>query len=242
MTNRDNIQDWGRETRRGFKESNVASQCTHRYKIYVEGQSWSVSDKFILACDSPTLMLTPRYHDFFTRGLMPLRHFWPINETDMCRSIKYAVDWGNTHLEQAQEIGKAGSNFIYEQLKMEYVYDYMFHLLSEYSKLLTFNPTLSENTVEYCLESMACHESGLRRQLLEESMVKEPKYSSPCSLPPPFSPAEIQGLFKRQANITKQVEIWKTQNKKIFYGRQMIITLIVVLLIFLCICGLSLMK
>lgn len=28
---------------------------------------------------------------------MPLHHYWPINDHDKCRSIKFAVDWGNSH-------------------------------------------------------------------------------------------------------------------------------------------------
>ena len=68
-----------------------------RYKIYIEGSAWSVSEKYILACDSLALLVTPKYYDFFTRGLMPLQHYWPIRDDDKCRSIKFAVDWGNSH-------------------------------------------------------------------------------------------------------------------------------------------------
>lgn len=68
-----------------------------RYKIYIEGTAWSVSEKYILACDSMTLFVKPKYHDFFTRGLMPVQHYWPIRDDDKCRSIKFAVDWGNSH-------------------------------------------------------------------------------------------------------------------------------------------------
>lgn len=70
--------------------------CT-RYKIYIEGSAWSVSEKYILACNSLTLIVKPRYYDFFTRGLMPVHHYWPIREDDKCRSIKFAVNWGNSH-------------------------------------------------------------------------------------------------------------------------------------------------
>lgn len=73
-----------------------------RYKIYVEGNAWSVSQKYILACDSLALLLEPQYFDFFTRGLNPMQHYWPIrNGNNDCHSIKYAVDWGNTHQQQA---------------------------------------------------------------------------------------------------------------------------------------------
>ncbi|KAF7148585.1 hypothetical protein RHSIM_Rhsim03G0183200 [Rhododendron simsii] len=60
------MADWIKETREGYKQSDLASQCMHRYEIYIEGSAWS-----------------------------------------------------------AQEFGKAASDFIQEDLKMDYVYDYM---------------------------------------------------------------------------------------------------------------------
>ncbi|KAK1315057.1 hypothetical protein QJS10_CPA06g00332 [Acorus calamus] len=112
------FKDWAREIQQGFKQSNLANQCSHRYKIYIEGWSWSVSKKYILACDSPTLL--------------------------------------------AQAIGKAGSRFIQEELKMDYVYDYMFHFLREYAKLLKYKPTKPPKAKEICVESMACAAKGRR--------------------------------------------------------------------------------
>ncbi|OEL19655.1 hypothetical protein BAE44_0019331, partial [Dichanthelium oligosanthes] len=107
----------------------LASQFTHRYKIYIEGSAWSVSEKYILACDSMTLVVTPKYYDFYSRALMPMQHYWPVRDDSKCSSIKYAVDWGNSLKQKAQGIGKQASNFIKKELSMDYVYDYMFHLL-----------------------------------------------------------------------------------------------------------------
>ena len=64
---------------------------------YIEGSAWSVSEKYILACDSVSLLVKPHYYDFFTRGLMPVHHYWPVRNDDKCKSIKFAVDWGNSH-------------------------------------------------------------------------------------------------------------------------------------------------
>lgn len=75
-----------------------------RYKIYVEGATWSVSEKYILACDSVTLLVKPRFYDFFTRGLMPMHHYWPIRDDDKCRSVKFAVEWGNSHQQKVSEL------------------------------------------------------------------------------------------------------------------------------------------
>ncbi|XP_050225875.1 uncharacterized protein LOC126675300 [Mercurialis annua] len=212
-------QDWGQESQSGYKQSDLANQCTHRYKIYIEGSAWSVSEKYILACDSVTLIVKPHYYDFFTRGLMPNQHYWPIKEDDKCRSIKFAVDWGNNDETKAQAIGEAASKFIQEELKMDYVYDYMFHLLNEYAKLLTFKPTIPQNATELCSETMACPADGLTKKLMVDSMVKGPAETDPCIIPPPYDPSSLLNVTMTKVNSIKQVEswenrYWETQNKQ----------------------------
>lgn len=68
----------------------------------MEGWAWSVSEKYILACDSPTLYIKPRYHDFFMRGMIPQKHYWPIRENNKCGSLNFAVQWGNNHTHKVQ--------------------------------------------------------------------------------------------------------------------------------------------
>ncbi|TMW89048.1 hypothetical protein EJD97_017709 [Solanum chilense] len=204
-------QDWAQEEKQGYKQSDLASQCIHRYKIYVEGSAWSVSEKYILACDSVTLLIKPQYYDFYTRGLMPLQHYWPVKDKDKCRSIKHAVDWGNAHEQEAQAIGKAARDFIQEQLKMDYVYDYMFHLLSEYAKLLKYKPTVSRKAVELCSEAMACSAEGVTKKFMLESMVEGPSDAIPCNMPPPYGPAGLHSILDRKENSIKQVDSWEQQ-------------------------------
>ncbi|XP_031393013.1 O-glucosyltransferase rumi homolog isoform X2 [Punica granatum] len=203
-------QNWGKESQEGYKQSNLASQCMHRYKIYIEGSAWSVSEKYILACDSVTLIVKPHYYDFFTRGLLPVHHYWPIREDSKCKSIKFAVDWGNSHKKKAQEIGKAASSFIHDDLKMDLVYDYMFHLLNGYAKLLTYKPTIPEKATELCSEAMACEAQGLVKKFMLDSLVKGPRDSDPCNLPPPFDPVSLFSLRRRKENSVKQVETWES--------------------------------
>ncbi|KAL0002498.1 hypothetical protein SO802_016279 [Lithocarpus litseifolius] len=126
-----------------------------------------------------TLLVMPQYHDFFTRSLVPMQHYWPINITNnICRDLKLAVEWGNNHADKAQKIGETASKFIQENLKMDFVYDYMFHLLSEYAKLLKFEPTIPPGAHEACSETMAC--------LMDDKLWKIKKFmvesmrDSPC--------------------------------------------------------------
>ncbi|XP_030934226.1 O-glucosyltransferase rumi homolog isoform X2 [Quercus lobata] len=212
--------DWVRESQEGYKQSNLASHCNYRYKIYIEGSAWSVSEKYILACDSVSLLVKPHYYDFFTRGLMPVHHYWPVRNDDKCKSIKFAVDWGNNHKQKAQGMGKAASEFIQEDLKMEYVYDYMFHLLNEYAKRLTFKPIRPREAVELCAETMACPAEGVQKKFFMESMENGPTYTSPCTMPQPYDPPSLHALLQRKENSIKQVELWEknfweNQNKQI---------------------------
>ncbi|XP_074344027.1 uncharacterized protein LOC141683221 isoform X1 [Apium graveolens] len=202
--------DWDDESKKGFKQTSLADQCTHRYKIYIEGRAWSVSEKYILACDSMTLLVKPQYYDFFTRSLQPLVHYWPINNNDKCRSVKFSVDWGNSHRKKAQRIGRAGSNYIQEGLKMKNIYDYMYHTLNEYAKLMKYKPTVPPKAIEVCSETMACSEhEELNRRFKMESMVKNPSDTSPCLLAPPYSRDDVHAIKEKQESIRKQVEAWE---------------------------------
>uniref|UniRef100_A0A0V0HVX6 Putative O-glucosyltransferase rumi-like n=1 Tax=Solanum chacoense TaxID=4108 RepID=A0A0V0HVX6_SOLCH len=199
------VQDWKEEIKQGFKHSDLGNQCHHRYKIYIEGSAWSVSEKYILACDSVSLLVTPHYYDFFSRSLLPLVHYWPINEDDKCGSIKFAVDWGNKYKKKVQRIGRKASDFIQEDLRMEYVYDYMFHLLNEYAKLLKYKPSVPKNASELCSEIMACPAEGTEKKLMMESMVNWPIDESPCKMPIPFNKLSLDSYHKRKQNSIKEV-------------------------------------
>ncbi|KNA06528.1 hypothetical protein SOVF_180240 [Spinacia oleracea] len=203
------VQDWEKEKQQGFKHSDLASQCLNRYKIYIEGSAWSVSEKYILACDSVSLVVKPLYYDFFSRSLMPLQHYWPVREDDKCRSIKFAVEWGNKHIEKAQSMGKTASDFILEDMKMDYVYDYMLHLLTEYAKHLKFKPRIPENAVELCSEIMVCSAVGLEKKFMMESLVKGPSDKAPCTMPPPYDRAALRALLRRETSALKLVEKWE---------------------------------
>ncbi|KAK7389991.1 hypothetical protein VNO78_25288 [Psophocarpus tetragonolobus] len=205
------IQDWDKESSEGYKKSNLGDQCANRFKIYIEGYAWSVSEKYILACDSTTLYVRSRFHDFFIRGMVPLEHYWPIRENSKCTSLKFAVEWGNNHTDKAEAIGAAGSKFIHEDMDMDYVYGYMFHLLNEYAKLQRFKPTIPPKAVEYCPESMACGVNGIQRRFMEDSMVKFPSDSNPCTLPPPYEPINLQDFIENRDNSIRQVEVWEDE-------------------------------
>ncbi|KAI4340331.1 hypothetical protein MLD38_025181 [Melastoma candidum] len=173
-------QNWEKEKTAGFEQSQLSKQCKHRYKIYAEGYAWSVSLKYILSCGSLSLIISPEYEDFFSRGLSPRENYWPISSVDLCRNIMRVVSWGNANPYEAEAIGQRGQEFM-GNLSMDHVYDYMYNLLTEYSKLLRFSPVPPSSAVEICGESLLCFADSMQTPLLKRSAV-QPSPSEPCTL------------------------------------------------------------
>ncbi|XVF05327.1 hypothetical protein REPUB_Repub05bG0162800 [Reevesia pubescens] len=192
-------QNWEEEAKGGYEQSKLSNQCTHRYKIYAEGYAWSVSLKYILSCGSLALLISPQYEDFISRGLVPKLNYWPVSPIGLCESIKFAVDWGNTNPSQAEAIGKRGQQLM-ERLSMDRIYDYMFHLISEYSKLQDFKPVPPSSALEVCEESLLCLAEPKQREFLKRAAAVRSS-TPPCS------------LIKRPNSIF--FNIWSEQKKKI---------------------------
>ncbi|GAB2302170.1 hypothetical protein Dimus_036187 [Dionaea muscipula] len=158
-----------------------------------------------------SLLVDPVYYDFFTRSLIPLKHYWPINASHICPSIKFAVEWGNNHTDEAQKIAKAGSKFIKQEMAMDNVYDYMFHVLDQYGKLLKYKPTVPPGAVELCSETWVCSPVGFETTVKIESMVNGRSQQNPCTMPPPYEQRALEAFLDENDKIKKQVEKWESQ-------------------------------
>ncbi|KAI3806298.1 hypothetical protein L1987_22197 [Smallanthus sonchifolius] len=174
-------QNWTQEALDGFKQSKLSTQCNHRYKIYAEGYAWSVSLKYILSCGCVPLIINPKYDDFFSRGLFPKKNYLPISPENICPSIKTAVEWGNAHPDQAEAIGKSVQDFM-ESLNIDRIYDYMYHLIVEYAKLLDFKPVRPISALEECVDSLYCFADQNQTKFLARSATL-PSETPPCRLP-----------------------------------------------------------
>lgn len=93
---------------------------------------------------------------------------------------------------------------------MDYVYDYMFHLLSEYAKLLKYKPTVPEKAFELCSELMACPANGIEKKFMVDSLVG-PATTEPCTMPPPYNPASLHSVIQRKDDGMKQVDTWERE-------------------------------
>lgn len=68
-------------------------------------------------------------------------------------------------------------------LNMDRIYDYMFHLINEYSKLLDFKPTAPSSATEVCSGSVMCLADDKSKQFFERSRAS-PATTPPCELQP----------------------------------------------------------
>ena len=157
-----------------------------------------MSEKYILACDSPMLVVDTKFQDFFSRGLFAGKHYWPINPLNICRAVKSAVDWGNADPGRAQRIAEEGSRFAREDMGMDYIYEYMLHVLTQYAALLRYKPTVPEKAVELCPESLACPAQGRDREFMMDSRERYVAGFEPCTLPPPFTAKEVSKMAARE--------------------------------------------
>ncbi|GKV03062.1 hypothetical protein SLEP1_g15429 [Rubroshorea leprosula] len=140
-----------------------------------------------------------------------IMHYWPIKDDTKCASLKFSVEWGNTHPDKVEFIQKATVKLFEKELNIDVGFDYMFHLLNKYAKLPKFRPEVPEGAVELCPEGMACPETRRWRKFMEKSLVTSPSDTVPCTLPPSYSVTVMREFLERKTNATKQMEMWETE-------------------------------
>ena len=112
---------------------------------------------------------------------------------------------------QAMKIGKAGRDFIVNELKMSNVYDYMFHSLNAYAKLLKYKPSVSKKAVEYCSETITCFANEAEKEYMKNSMVKTASQWPPCKMGTAESDGkDIEEFLERKADAMRHVNLLET--------------------------------
>lgn len=87
-----------------------------------------------------------------------------------------------------------------ESISMDRVYDYMFHLISEYSKLQDFKPVPPSSAVEVCVDSLICFADEKQRQFLKRGAAS-PSAKPPCALQSPDSSLIDSWMQQKQKTI-----------------------------------------
>lgn len=112
---------------------------------------------------------------------------------------------------QAEAIGKGGQDFMLD-LNMKRVYDYMYHLIMEYSKLQDFRPVPPSSAQEMCGESLLCFADPNQRKFLKNSYATPS--SLPCTLPLPDRHSVERWMQKKKEIINGIEKLEKMQTGK----------------------------
>lgn len=111
---------------------------------------------------------------------------------------------------QAEAIGKRGQQLM-ESLSMDQVYDYMFHLISEYSKLQDFKPVPPSSAQEVCEESLLCLAEPKQKEYLKRAAaVGSP--TPPCSLAKPPNSNFFNILTEHKKKLIQHVKDMEMRN------------------------------
>jgi hypothetical protein len=62
-----------------------------RYKIYAEGNAWSVSSKYGFACGSTMLIIEPYFEAFYSRGMIYGENCLFVHRRPLCEALKEQV-------------------------------------------------------------------------------------------------------------------------------------------------------
>jgi hypothetical protein len=64
---------------------------SYRYKIYAEGNAWSVSSKYGFACGSTMLIIEPYFEAFYSRGMVYGENCLFVQRRPLCEALKEQV-------------------------------------------------------------------------------------------------------------------------------------------------------
>lgn len=92
-----------------------------------------------------------------------------------------------------------------ESLNTDRIYDYMYHLIVEYAKLLDFKPVRPPSALEECVDSLYCFADQNQTHFLARSATL-PSEAPPCKLPGPAN-KYIDKIIKEKKKIIDSTEL-----------------------------------
>lgn len=133
----------------------------YRYNLYLESGAWSTNFKQKLASGSPVFALDPRSPEFFSRALVPGRHYIPFSAADMCNKTVQLMAQMNAHAENESlisdgtsrwspvQVAEEAAAFLEKHLTMAHVRRYILDTLRVYASLQSFQVQLPTDAVCY---------------------------------------------------------------------------------------------
>ncbi|KAG9348801.1 hypothetical protein JZ751_029118 [Albula glossodonta] len=125
------------------KEIPLVDHCRYKYLFNFRGVAASFRLKHLFLCGSLVFHVGEEWLEFFYPQLRPWVHYIPVKQdlSDLRELLQFVKE--NDGI--AQEVAKRGQDFILEHLRMEDVSCYWEKLLTEFSRLLKYQPKKRPN-------------------------------------------------------------------------------------------------
>ncbi|XP_066890638.1 protein O-glucosyltransferase 1 isoform X1 [Kogia breviceps] len=121
------------------KDVHLVDHCKYKYLFNFRGVAASFRLKHLFLCGSLVFHVGDEWLEFFYPQLKPWVHYIPV-KTDLS-NVQELLQFVKANDDVAQEIAERGSQFILNHLQMDDITCYWENLLTEYSKLLSYNVT-----------------------------------------------------------------------------------------------------
>ena len=123
---------------KGMISSSVSrpDHLKYKYLIDVDGNSCSYERFFwLLLSNSLVIKQITTNVQWYYGGLEPYKHYLPVKEdlSDLLEKIQ----WARAHDEEARLMAERATEFVNDNLSPEDTLVYLYHLLKEYSRLLS---------------------------------------------------------------------------------------------------------
>lgn len=86
---------------------------------------------------------------------------------------------------QAETVARRGVKFLKEDLTIDFIYDYMLHLLQAYAKLQRFQPTVPPHAEELCPAKLLCSSGPSAQAMMRMNTIQSRIAHQPCVMKPP---------------------------------------------------------
>ena len=112
----------------------MTAQCRAKYLLHVDGNAYSASLKYKLACGSLVIALRSWYHEWFYPGLEEGKHYVVVDSWAQFNATlrRFRGDAGDA---QARRIAAQGMKFARQQLVPSARNCYWYHALRHYLRL-----------------------------------------------------------------------------------------------------------
>lgn len=120
------------------KEIHLIDHCQYKYLFNFRGVAASFRFKHLFLCGSLVFHVGNEWLEFFYTQLKPWVHYIPVKQD--LSDVSDLLQFVRENDDIAKDIAERGHKFILDHLTMEDVSCYWETLLTEYSKLLTYNP------------------------------------------------------------------------------------------------------